>query len=32
MPDNFGDALSPDELDTLVQYLSQNAGRGGGGQ
>ena len=32
MPDNFGDALSPDELDTLVQYLSQNAGQGGGGQ
>jgi cytochrome c oxidase subunit II len=32
MPDNFEDALSPDELDTLVQYLSQNAGRGGGGQ
>jgi cytochrome c oxidase subunit II len=32
MPDNFGDALSPDELDTLVRYLSQNAGQGGGGQ
>ena len=32
MPDNFGDSLSPDELDTLVQYLSQNAGQGGGGQ
>jgi cytochrome c oxidase subunit 2 len=32
MPDNFEDALSPDELDTLVRYLSQNAGRGGGGQ
>ncbi|HEX2303410.1 MAG TPA: cytochrome c oxidase subunit II [Gaiella sp.] len=32
MPDNFEDALSPDELDTLVRYLSQNAGQGGGGQ
>jgi cytochrome c oxidase subunit 2 len=32
MPDNFGDALSPDELDTLVRYLSENAGQGGGGQ
>jgi cytochrome c oxidase subunit 2 len=32
MPDNFEDALTPDELDTLVRYLSQNAGRGGGGQ
>ena len=32
MPDNFGDSLSPDELETLVQYLSQNAGQGGGGQ
>ncbi|MGH2992860.1 MAG: cytochrome c oxidase subunit II [Solirubrobacterales bacterium] len=25
MPDNFGDALSPEELDTLVRYLSENA-------
>ncbi len=25
MPDNFGDALSPEELDTLVTYLSENA-------
>jgi cytochrome c oxidase subunit II len=32
MPDNFGDALSSDELDTLVRYLSENAGQGGGGQ
>jgi cytochrome c oxidase subunit 2 len=24
MPDNFGDALSPEELDTLVEYLSQS--------
>jgi cytochrome c oxidase subunit II len=31
MPDTFGDALSPDELDTLVQYLSENAGGGGSG-
>ena len=28
MPDNFGDALSQQELDTLVQYLSENAGAG----
>jgi cytochrome c oxidase subunit 2 len=28
MPDNFGDALSQQELDTLVQYLSENAGGG----
>jgi cytochrome c oxidase subunit II len=26
MPDNFGDELSPQQLDTLVQYLSENAG------
>jgi cytochrome c oxidase subunit 2 len=26
MPDTFGDALSPEELDTLVRYLSENAG------
>jgi cytochrome c oxidase subunit 2 len=26
MPDTFGDALSPQELDTLVRYLSENAG------
>jgi cytochrome c oxidase subunit II len=32
MPDNFAEALSPDQLDTLVKYLSQNAGQGGGGQ
>jgi cytochrome c oxidase subunit 2 len=24
MPDNFGDALSPEELDTLVKFLSQS--------
>ena len=31
MPDTFEDALSPDELDTLVRYLSENAGQGGSG-
>ena len=24
MPDNFGDSLSPEQLDTLVKYLSQS--------
>jgi cytochrome c oxidase subunit II len=27
MPDTFGDALAPDELDTIVRYLKQNAGQ-----
>jgi cytochrome c oxidase subunit 2 len=31
MPDTFEDALSPEELDTLVRYLKQNAGAGGSG-
>jgi cytochrome c oxidase subunit II len=26
MPQDFGDALSPQQLDTLVRYLSENAG------
>ena len=31
MPDTFEDALSPEELDTLVRYLSENAGKGQSG-
>jgi cytochrome c oxidase subunit 2 len=30
MPDNFGDALSDKQLDTLVQFLRQGAGGGSG--
>jgi cytochrome c oxidase subunit II len=29
MPDNFGDALDPDELDTLVEYLVTSTEGGG---
>ena len=32
MPDTFEEALSPDELDTLVRYLSENAGGGRSGE
>jgi cytochrome c oxidase subunit 2 len=32
MPDTFEEALSPDELDTLVRYLSENAGGGKSGE
>ena len=31
MPQNFGTELSPEELDALVQYLSQSTGAKGGG-
>jgi predicted ribosomally synthesized peptide with SipW-like signal peptide len=28
MPDNFGETLTPEELEALVQYLVENAGAG----
>jgi hypothetical protein len=31
MPQNFGETLSPKELEDLVQYLSEETGGEGGG-
>lgn len=31
MPQDFGDQLSPEELDALVAFLARNVGRGGPG-
>ena len=29
MPQNFGETISPEDLDALVEYLAQSTGGGG---